>query len=193
MEHQIMELVILAKDCNINLALQAWLDRWHITPHVKIDKHNIPSARNAAVDEFLAANGKATHLIFMDNGIWPDPSTDAILRASGHTIYLGYASTDGNVAHIGDGKIGCSCARFSREALQAIDAPWFEFQTDEKGIEVTACECTNISNKLADKGFTPRMVGVVHHAVEMLAEPTDKGIRLITKADFLRRLSKAET
>ena len=190
---QQMELMVFAHNCQINLAMKAWLDRWHIVPYFKGLKHSLVSARNEAVRDFLERGSAATHLIMFDNNVWPNQSTDAILSSEGDAIYLGHVATSGKPAHFGEETMATACCRFSRAALQDIQPPWFAYTYDDMGIEWITCECDSITKNLISAGYCPKMVGTVPHAVEMIAEMGPSGkMRFCTKEAFLDKFISAQ-
>ena len=185
MSNQQMELVVFANSCTINLAMKAWLEFWHITPFIKGIKHSLVSARNEAVRDFLARDSEATHLILMDENCWPNQTTNSILSCNGDVIYLGHIMSSGTPAHFGQATMGTACCRFSREALEAIEKPWFQYEYDNDGIEWTECECEHITKKLTEAGYPPKMVGVIPHEVTLIAEMGPNGMRTTTREKFL--------
>ena len=177
--------VVLAKEHSLNLALERWVNALHIYPSIICDKHNVVAARNSAVDDFLRSG--ATHLVFMDNSIWPDKAARALLDGDDPAVYLGYCTSDGNTGHVGNENFGCSCCRIARECFEAISPPYFEYELDEKNINVLKCECQTFRDKIVAAGFETKMLGTVAHVVTVLEKPAFDGKLLrTTRQQFLR-------
>jgi hypothetical protein len=176
---------VLAHDYQLNIGMLNWFRRHGITPDIKVNRHTVAAARNGAVIDFLA--GEASHLILMENGAWPDESSDVILQGDQDAVYLGHVATGGHIGHVGDGELGCACVRLSRACLEAIEPPWFGFEFDKTGSQSIKCDCMMLRDKLHAAGFKTYMVGVIAHRVEMLALPSEDGTSMVIKSknDFL--------
>ena len=131
METKKIVVTVLAYDFNINVGLKKWLDDMHIWPNIKIDRHDVPSARNSAVVDFLEGDG--THLLMIDNSVWPLKDARVVFDRPEDVVYMGHAASGGHIAHLGDGNLGCAFVRFTRAALEAVEDEWFDYVRGERG------------------------------------------------------------
>ena len=189
METKKIVTTVLASDFNINVGLKRWLDDMHIWPNIKIDRHDVPSARNSAVVDFLEGDG--THLLMIDNSVWPLADARVVFERPEDVVYMGHCATGGHIAHLGDGNLGCAFTRYSRIALESVEPPWFAYVHDATGSEMVKCECMYLRDKLKAAGYDTFMVGTIFHNVNLLERPLADGshVEAITKKHFLRELS----
>jgi len=189
MEQKKVVVTVLAHDFTINIGLKKWLDEMHIWPNIKIDRHDVPSARNSAVFDFLQGDG--THFLMIDNSVWPLKDARVVFDRPEDVVYMGHAATGGHIAHLGDGNLGVAFVRFTRTALEAVEPPWFEYTRDAMGCDMVKCECMYLRDKLKAAGFKPFMVGTIFHNVNLLERPRadGSGVDVVTKKKFIRELS----
>ncbi len=162
---------IISRDGTYNPYLRAWLLR-HDLPHSVIrSPYGLVTGRNGAAEDFLAGDG--SDLLMLDRCMAPDEDAEAILTAPGDLVYCGAVAH--GCSHFGNGDFGIACGRMSRQLLEKIDAPWFQFMLNATGTKVVACECQHLLARARDTGYKPRMVGRCRHLVQMMVKPDEEG------------------
>lgn len=158
-------IVIMGTPCKL---LQEWLmecnQTWRVSPKAG---YAVDVDRNQTINHFLLHEPNYTHLIMLDHDMVPSPWCDslgALLMHQEHPlITCGYVGTAGAKGHCGDGEVGASALRVSRELLEQMGAPWFKTIYNDELTMKLDCECNHFKKRALDIGVESKMIGHIGH------------------------------
>ena len=126
--------------------------------------------RNKVCDWFLRETELA-HILMIDADMVPLHETQPIWDEDAPIMGCDYIGSHASRAHDGPGFIGCGCMRISREALELIVRPWFQFDLRDDGLNVDRCECGHFCGAAMKAGLHPVKKGKIGHIMPAVVSP----------------------
>lgn len=170
--------VVVFDGLPINVHLLEWVQKFpNFTRASDVVRKPYPDLvgmwRNMICDSFLKATD-LTHILMLDADMVPLPETKPIWSEDAPVMGCDYIGSHSERAHDGPGYIGCGCMRISREALEVIPRPWFDFVLKDDGLGVERCECGHFCEKAMAAGLHPVKRGKMGHIMEAVVSPSGK-------------------
>jgi len=127
--------------------------------------------RNMEVGRWLEED-RTRFLLMVDSDMVPVDETNAILTADGDVVACAYVDQHGHSIDLKQHGIQTGCLRVSREVMQVLPPPWFEYKVSEDIRQTTQGEAYTFSQKLLTaSGVAPKVVGRIGHMLHMVALP----------------------
>ncbi len=180
----------------VNRALSAWLELLYAPEQVHVfdpaaeiaDRigpapiDTVCAARNEIVRRFLT-DSERPWLVMFDDDVYPVGATLEMLTGelpfSGCRIW----GKAGKESHAADGLVCLSAVKIARSVLEAIDPPYFEYESTDGNI--TVCECMAFSDKVTALGHAPTKVGTIGHCAPFVATVIEDGkLHVIQECQF---------
>ena len=169
--------VVIMDGAPINFHLLEWVQKFPC--HAKASdliKKPYPDLvamwRNLICDWFLKETD-LKHILMLDADMVPLPETKPIWSEDAPIMGCDYIASHSNRCHDGPGYIGCGCMRLSREALETVPKPWFQFILAPDGLNVERCECGHFCEQAMAVGLYPVKRGKMGHIMPAVVSPAD--------------------
>ena len=169
-----MELQIIVFDGKgINPILREWLKGKRVKCASEFGSAfpNIAIWRNRAVKWFLETDFE--EVLFVDDDMVPIKATKPFFENPAPIVSATCLSSTGKDSHSGEGNASAGFLKISREVLERIEPPWFDYPLFDDGTLPEMCECAYFVKKAFGAGFHPVKAGVVGHIVEAVVIPSE--------------------
>lgn len=182
-------LIIVFDGKGINPILKEWLKGRDVKYASEFGSAfpSIAIWRNRAVKWFLETDFE--EVLFIDDDMVPIKETEPFFDNPAPIVGAHYLTPHGHDSHMGEGNVACGFLKISREVLEKIEPPWFDYPLKDDGTAPEVCECAYFVQQAFKAGFHPVKAGLVGHIVEAVVIPSQEGGKC--QFEFLRGFTNA--